>query len=356
MRARHSWVPALQMTVAGVGAYTVAERLLGHDAPLFAAIAALIALGFTREPRLQKVLEVGVGCTLGILVGDLLLHLLGAGLFTAVLVLFVSIMLARVLDSSPLLAMQMGLQALLVVLIPPPEGGVFGPFARSVDAIIGGSVAMLIALLTPKDPRREPIRELKSVVDELTTALRETAAAVRTSDSREAWHALIRSRGLQPKIDDADDAVRSARELTRYSPAYRRHRYYVRRMARVVDKLDLSARSLRVVARRTVSMLDHGAISDAGAGQLASVFEDLADASLMLSRAVSDPGPGYAQRMEAAQDGLVAVAVRLHPARLDTDTLEGEAVVLLLRTMVVDMMEASGVDHDDAENYLPHLR
>lgn len=354
-RARQSLIPAAQMTVAGVGAYAVAERLMGHEAPLFAAIAALIALGFTKEPRLRKVLEVAVGCTLGILIGDMLLHLFGTGLLTGVVVLFVSIMLARLLDPGPVFAMQMGLQALLVVLIPPPDGAPFGPFTRSIDAVIGGVVAMLIALLTPKDPRREPIREIRSVVDQLTTALREVATAVRLSDSREAWHALVRSRGIQPQLDQSKAAVNSARELTQFSPAYRRHRHYVRKMARVGDQLDLAVRSLRIVSRRAASMLDHGAISSDGAAKLAKVFDELADASRMLSQAVSEPGPAYAKRMETAQEGLAAVATQLHPSRLDVDTLEGEAVVLLLRTMVLDLLESTGIDHDDAADYLPKL-
>lgn len=343
------------MTVAGVGSFVLAERLLGHDAPLFAAIAALIALGFTKEPRLRKVVEVAIGCTLGILIGDLVLHFFGAGVLTASFVLFVSIMLARLLDSSSLLAMQMGLQALLVVLIPAPEAGIFGPFSRSVDAILGGTVAMLIALLTPKDPRREPIRELRRVVDDLTLSLRETATAIRTSESRGAWHALIRCRGIQSQIDDAEAAVTSARELTSYSPAYRRHRHYVRRMGRLTAKLDLAVRSMRVIARRSVSMVDNAALSDSAVQNLSKLLDEFADAVHMLARAVSEPGPASAQRMETAQHGLGAVASRLHPARLDVDTLEGEAVVLMLRTMIVDVMEAAGLTHEEAEEHLPNL-
>ncbi|GAA1177623.1 FUSC family protein [Nesterenkonia xinjiangensis] len=355
VRAGRSVVPALQMTVAGVGAFALAETLLGHDGPLFAAVAALIALGFTKEPRLRKVVEVALGCTLGIFIGDLVLHFFGAGLLTASFVLFVSIMLARLLDNSSLLAMQMGLQALLVVLIPAPEGGLLGPFSRSADAVLGGTVAMLIALLTPKDPRREPIRELRRVVDDLTRALRETAKAIRTSESREAWHALIRCRGIQSQLDDAVAAVASAEELTRYSPAYRRHRHYVRRMGRLTEKMDLAVRSMRVITRRAVSMVDNASLTDEATESLSSLLEEFADAVQLLSRAVSESGPASAQRMEVAQHGLSAVATRLHPTRLEIHTLEGESVVLMLRTMIVDVMEAAGLTHEEAEELLPAL-
>lgn len=355
IRAGRSVVPALQMTIAGVGSFALAETLLGHDGPLFAAVAAMIALGFTKEPRLRKVVEVAAGCTLGIFIGDMVLHIFGAGLVTASFVLFISVMLARLLDNSSLLAMQMGLQALLVVLIPAPESGLLGPFSRSADAILGGTVAMLIALLTPKDPRREPIRELRGVVDDLVLALRETARAIRTSESREAWHALIRCRGIQSQIDDAEAAVSSAQELTRYSPAYRRHRHYVRRMGRLTEKMDLAVRSMRVITRRAVSMVDNASLNDDATTSLSALLDELADAVHMLARAVSEPGPASAERMEAAQHGLAAVATRLHPTRLEIDTLEGESVVLMLRTMIVDVMEAAGLTHEEAEEHLPAL-
>src|SRR5689334_11289095 len=57
IRSRNSFVPAIQMTVCAVGAYAFAEYVLGHSGPLFAATSSLIALGFSREPRLRRVME-----------------------------------------------------------------------------------------------------------------------------------------------------------------------------------------------------------------------------------------------------------------------------------------------------------
>lgn len=349
-------LPALQMTAAGVGAYVIAEQLLGHESPLFAAVAALIALGFTKEPRLRKVIEVAVGCTLGVLIADLLVHAFGPRALTAVVVVFLAVMLARFLDPGPVLAMQMALQALLVVMVPAPTEPDLGPLTRSVDAVVGGSTALLIALLTPKDPRGEPLRTLQGVTDELTRSLRETAAALRSSDSREAWHALIRARSIQGQIDEVNQELTSAKELVYFSPAYRRHRHHVRRLEKVADKLDLAVRSLRVVSRRAVSAIDHAAMSDAGTESLAAVMEETADAAVQLAGAVRETGPGFDRRMQTARDSLAAVAVQLHPARLGLDDLEGEALVLLIRTMVVDLLKTTGLSHQEAEEHLPVLR
>ena len=148
VRSRNSLVPAIQMTACAVGAYAFAEYVLGHTAPLFAATSSLIHWLFP-DPRLRRVVEVGLGCTIGIVVGDLLLHWLGSGIWQAAVVLLFSILLARFLDSGSIFTTQLGLQSVLVVLLPAPVGG---PFTRSIDAVVGGVFALLMTILVPKDP------------------------------------------------------------------------------------------------------------------------------------------------------------------------------------------------------------
>lgn len=122
------------MTFCAISAYAFAEYVQGHTGPLFAAPSSLIALGFSREARLRRVLEVGIGCTLGIVVGDLLLSWLGSGIWQAALVLFISIMLARFLDGGVILTTQLALQSVLVMLLPAPVGDQRHPDAARFDA------------------------------------------------------------------------------------------------------------------------------------------------------------------------------------------------------------------------------
>ena len=103
-------------------------------------------------------MEVGLGCTIGIALGDTLLTWLGSGIWQAALVVFLSIMLARFLDSGAIFTTQLALQSLLVVLLPVPAGG---PFTRSIDAVVGGCFALAATLLVPRDPRRAPKSDLK---------------------------------------------------------------------------------------------------------------------------------------------------------------------------------------------------
>lgn len=352
-RSTNSVIPALQMTVCAVGAYVFAERVLGHSGPLFAATSSMIALGFTRDPRLRRVLEVGLGCTLGIALGDVLLALFGTGIWQAAVVLFVSILLARFLDNGTIFTTQLGLQSLLVVLLPAPDGG---PFTRSVDAIVGGLFALVIVILAPKDPRKEPKTNVRELLGELSTVLRESSTALLRSDPTLAWHALIRARNCQPLMEGLSGSMGAAREVARLSPAYRRHRQELGELSGSIDSIDLAVRNSRVFTRRLTSVINHAALTDHAVQELSQVIEDTADAVDVLGRALSSSSaPERALSLRQAREDLAAVATMLHPRLLKIQRLEGEGLILLYRPLIVDLLEAAGLPHDEAAGYLPKL-
>ena len=352
-RSANSVVTALQMTVCAVGAYAFAEQVLGHNGPLFAATSSMISLGFSRDPRLRRVLEVAIGCTLGIAVGDLLLALFGTGLWQAALVLFVSILLARFLDSGTIFTTQLGLQSLLVVLLPAPEGG---PFTRSADAIVGGLFALVITVFLPRDPRREPKTNVRGLLDELSGVLREGASALRKSDSTLAWHALVRARNCQSQLDSLTGSMKAAREVARISPAHRRHREELGSLGDSIDSIDLAIRNSRVFSRRLTSVINHAALTDEAIEALSQSLEDTADAVDVLSRALSASDSTERRlNLRQARNELAAVATDLHPKTLHISRLEGEGLVLLLRPLIVDLLSATGLSHEDAADYLPRL-
>lgn len=353
VRSRNSLLPAVQMTVCAVGAYAFAEYVLGHTGPLFAATSSLIALGFSREPRLRRVVEVGLGCTLGIVVGDLLLHWLGAGIWQAAVVLFFSILLARFLDRGVIFTTQLGLQSLLVVLLPAPAGG---PFTRSLDAVVGGVFALMVTFLVPKDPRREPRNDVKKLLHELAEVLRECSSALRYSDSTQAWHALIRGRNVQPLVDAMRQTLRTSGEVATLAPAYRRHRDELDQLAQSVDFIDLALRNSRVFARRLTSAINHAALSDEATENIAEVLLDTAAGIDELALALAEVHDGVRRaHLRTAKAELGEVAGRLHPRLLDVQRLEGETVVMLFRPLMVDLLEATGMDSREARDILPPL-
>lgn len=353
-RVRSGLLQSFQMTVAGVGAYVIAERLLGHEGPIFAATAALVSLGFAKGGlRYRRVLEVSIGVTLGIAVGDALIHVLGTGVWQAAVVLMTSLLLARFLDNGTLFTTQMGLQAVLVVLLPPTEEGVF---ARSTDAVVGGLSALAMAYFVPTDPRRQPREDLRTLVDEFAGVLRDAGRAVESYDSTAAWHALVRARQTQPLVDSVTTGLKASLEIARASPLYRGRRAEVEQIEHSMRFLDLAVRNARVLTRRLASVLDHVTLSDAAVTSLADALDDLADAVTTLGNALAVAGPGSRESyLRQARNELADVAGRLHPGRMGVRTMEGETLVLDTRPMVVDLLEAAGMTHEEALSQLPHL-
>jgi uncharacterized membrane protein YgaE (UPF0421/DUF939 family) len=353
-RARAAVVPAALSAVCAVLAYAFAEFVLGHEDPLFAATASLIALGFNRDPKVRKVIEVAVGCTLGILIGDLMQAVLGQGYWQAVLVVFTSIMVARFLDSGAAFTLQMSLQSILVVLLPAAEGG---PFTRSVDAVVGGFIALLVTLLYPKNLQKEAATGLRDLYATVTRTLRDCSEALRNHESRTAWMALVACRGTQSAVDNLHKDVRNAQEVATFSPTQRRSRPVLESTAQTVEKSDLAVRSLRIVARRVISVIDNDSLDEQGTLLLADWFDEAADAVAILGRSLGEPAArGRHKSLSVARDALGGAAARLDPVELGaTNSLHGEALVMLLRPMMVDLIEATGSSHDDAVAYLPTL-
>ena len=84
---------------------------------------------------------------------------------------------------------------------------------------------------------------------------------------------------------------------------------------------------------------------------------DTADAVETFGRALTeaDAGGGSELDMRRTRDELIAVAARLHPDPLGVRGLQGEGAILLLRPLVVDLLEATGMRHRTASGYLPKL-
>lgn len=352
-RSTQSLIPAIQMTICAVGAYAFAEYVLGHSAPIFAATSSLIALGFSRDPRLRRVLEVAIGCTLGILMGELVLTWAGVGIWQAAIVLFASIMLARFLDDGAIFATQLGLQSVLVILLPLPTGG---PLTRSLDAVVGVGFALLITLLTPKDPRKEPKQDICKLLGELAEVLRECSEALQKSDATIAWHALVRARSCQPLVDGMRASLRSSGEVATISPAYRRYKREIASLENSLEFIDLALRNSRVFARRLTSAINNAALSDSAVEGISEMLSDTAHALDLMGIGMAErDAAASAANLHNARDELSIVASRLHPKLLGVEKIEGETVVMLFRPLMMDLLEAAGMETEEARSLLPKI-
>ncbi|MFD6136728.1 aromatic acid exporter family protein, partial [Isoptericola sp. NPDC060257] len=252
-RVRVAFWPIVQAALAAGVAYGIAVVVLGHTQPFFAAVAAWVCLGFSFDRELRKVAEVAAGVALGVGLGDLMVHLIGSGWWQIALVMAVSALLARFVDRGPLVTIQAGVQAGVVVGLPASVA-TNGAFGRWTDALVGGGVALLVALLTPGDPRRR-IRDLaQSATRELALTLESVALGLRDGDADELAAALVRGRAAEKSLEEWHDVATKSDEIARVS-VNRVLRAEITRLTGQAVLVDRAMRSVRVLARRVPATL-----------------------------------------------------------------------------------------------------
>src|SRR5918999_3134116 len=173
-RLRNATRAMLQATLAATVAWLLATELVGHEQPFFAPLSAMITLGLTQGQHGRRAAEVVLGVTLGIAVADLLVIALGTGWWQLALVVGLSMAVALLLGSGQLFAQQAAVSAALVATLQPPDEGV--SFARAVDALLGGGIALAVsALVLPAHPARMVREAAAPVLDELAGVLDDVA-------------------------------------------------------------------------------------------------------------------------------------------------------------------------------------
>lgn len=178
-RVRADFFQSVQIVAASMGAWLFAERVLGHHEPIFAPVAALVSLGYVSGAKhARRILEVSFGVTLGILIGDLLLILLGHGTWQAAVVLFLTVIVARFIDKGIIFTIQLSFQACFTLLLPVPDDA----FTRSFDGIVGGAFAFLAMYLMPRDPRKNPRARAIALMDAFAKVFQLSSEAIRYYD------------------------------------------------------------------------------------------------------------------------------------------------------------------------------
>lgn len=346
-RVRSAFWPVVQAVVAAGVAYAIGRSWLGHTAPFFAPVSAWIALGFTADRDLRRVAELAVGVAIGVGLGDLVVHVIGSGAWQVAFVLGVAALIGRFLDRGPMVTTQAGVQAIVIVGLPA-VGAAGGPVGRWTDALVGGAVALAVAALTPSDARRRPRAQGRAAVEELAGMLRVLARGMREGSPERVEDALLRGRASQPALDEWQDAARSARELARVAPAARRHRTELAWIGQSAVRVDRAVRNARVLARRARATVDAEQPHD-----LAPVAQAVDRVALACDALAGALGMG-AEPIRARGE-LLVLAEELDPFTLAPDDWQVQSLVLLLRSLVVDVLEASGVDSGEAREALPEI-
>ncbi len=341
-RAIESLAPILQIVLGATAGYSIAFYGLGHALPLLAVTVTITALGFSRDARPRRVLETAVGMITGIALSEGMLQLFGHGVWQLALTLLVCLLSARFISGSATFALTVGLQAMLVQILPEPDGGVF---VRSIDGIVGGVTALVITAVIPRDPRGLARLDANKLFDIFLEAVDSLKLATRDVDIQVADETLRKVRRTQPLVDNWRMSLDSAISIARISPFLRKYRDELRGQVRLMRGMDLATRNLRVVVRRIDFLLRDRQPRP----YLADLFEQIGDATRVLARSVQEP-----EVLDDAQEMLVEIIHQLDPKKHGiADQIREASVLLLLRPLLVDLLCASGMSEEDARAELP---
>ena len=93
-RWRHRAFMIIQCAVTAGAAWLLASLLLGHRCADFAAAAAILVLGVAYGQRLRRGVDVAIGVTVGVALGDIWLLFFGIGVWQIALVCAIAMSLA----------------------------------------------------------------------------------------------------------------------------------------------------------------------------------------------------------------------------------------------------------------------
>jgi hypothetical protein len=265
-----------QSALAAGLAWELALHLPGHGQPFFAPIAAVIALGAERGRRGRQAIEMMLGVALGIVLGAGIVAVVGVGAWQLGVATAVSLAVTVAAGAPPVIRSQAAASAILVVALHRPGADLAAQ--RLVDALIGGSIAIVLArLLFPVDPLALVRDEAVDLRARLAAALERVAAALDAGSPADARAALrvVDSLDVKP----LEEALSLAREVARKAPRRRPLRRRLDALGEAWLELD-------------------GSVSDAhaiAAGALRTLAED------------AHPQPKLAEAVRAAADSVRVV-------------------------------------------------
>jgi hypothetical protein len=336
---------AAPLIVQAAAAAGLAWRLalwvgFGTGPPFFAPVAAVVSVGFAIGQRLRRTVELVVGVSVGVGLGDLLIRAIGNGTAQLVLVVLLATAAAVLLDGGQLLVTQAATSSVLVVVLVPTNHGVAG-LDRCANALIGGAVGVAVGLvLLPLNPMTLARRTTLPVTEGMADGLVAVSGALRAGDMDAALAALTTLRGLSGKVTAMTNAVATSEEIARIAPIRRYARDRFGGYVEAAPQLDYAVRNSRVLARRSTVLLRRGHEAPA---ELSEAIATLAEAARCVGEELGSERPPTISRR------LLIDAYATARGSMGRQTPETAVVVIAeLRAVAYDLLRATGLNRVDA--------
>lgn len=332
-----------QCSVTAGLAWLIAGLLLGHKVPYFAAASAILVLGMTYGQRLRRGVDVAIGVTLGVALGDLWLVLFGAGVWQVVLVCAIAMSLATLVGASPVITTTAGANSIAVlVMAPSPIYGV----ERWTDAVIGSALALLVATVAPSGPLRKPGEIAAKVVAGMADTLEAAADALSAKDEHGASTVLDRVQAAEKDMATFDAAAAEGLEVVRHSPFRRRQLSLAITLSGLHQPLDSAVHNLRVLVRRSVVAIWRGE-------EVPVTYQDLVRRLAEVCRFIAHEFSEH-RLPTAAKDQLREIAEATPHLHL-THSISAVVILAQIRSIVTDLMELTGMEYVEARELIPDM-
>lgn len=347
-RLRHTLIPILQSALAAALAWLIATRVIGHESPFFAPIAAVLTLGVSLGQRLRRAVELLVGVALGILVADLLILVIGRGSWQIGVVVALAMLVAVFAGGGPMVVNQAAVTGILLVALSPISPASVTATDRFIDAIVGGLVGLAInAILLPMNPVVVVRRAANRLLDSLASCLEELAGALEHGDRERAQRALRLARELKDSIDSFDTDLAAGAEIAKVAPVRWRAQGHLALYVDAIGDIDNATRNIHVLARRAATMLRVGEEVDPG---LPAAVYRLAESTRTLR---NELGKGWTPN--AARRGLLDAADLATSTLRTSRSLSASVVVVQIRSTVHDLLMATGLPRADVDRLLADI-
>jgi uncharacterized membrane protein YgaE (UPF0421/DUF939 family) len=318
----------LQTAVAALAAWYLCVLALPDPQPIFACIATVVSIGATHGAHRQRATQLVAGVVCGLAVADAIIHVIGTGAPQLAVMVVLAMSVAVLLNGSELVISEAAVSAMLLVMTS--SGGAFSP-NRILEAMIGGAVALVVALLFSPDPILPVSRAAQAVFGRLGRALERTAAALDEGDASRAEQALEQARSIDPLLREFDDALTAGRETVRTAPTRFGDREPIDRYGRSLAQVDLAVRNTRVLARHSLRAIRAGE----NPVVLRDAVSSLAGSVWALAAAYDEPDRAREARVLASSAAVDATALGV------TGGLALAEVAAPVRSTAVDLMRAA---------------
>ncbi len=335
----------LQMAVAASVAWYISAALLDSELPFFASAAAIVSIGVTSGLHGRRAVQVILGVCCGLVVASLLTRAIGAGAIQVGIVIALAVAVAIYLSQEPLFLNQTAISAMLVAALESSMAPSIAPsiysfvLGRFLDALLGGSVAMIASLLLPVNPRRDIEDVVQPILGDSVNTLEESAAALSDADKDRAESAFQEAREINERLESFKETLTADYETARYAPLRRQNLKHLELYATAATQIDLAVSNVRGIARAAARAVRQ---ESSALEPLSEAISNLAQAMETLATLLKEAKPLDDVRPDLYEAAQRASAVLEEHGDMATGALVGE-----IRATTVDLLMSTGLDRDE---------